>query len=111
MEEGHLVKANKKDGIITQKGGQFIKFNIRIKTLKGVLQWAYIRRKEPAESKIALESSNFKCDNQPAESEKGLKSAIKMNIERAHAILGQSNNDTTQKTAVDFKNANLEECA
>ncbi len=33
-------------------------------------------------------------------SKKGLKSAIKMNIERTHAILGHSNEDTTQKTAV-----------
>jgi hypothetical protein len=33
------------------------------------------------------------------ESKKGLKSAIKMNFERVHAILGHSNEDTTQKTA------------
>jgi hypothetical protein len=49
--------------------------------------------------KIAAESSNIKSDNQPAESKKVLKSAIKMNIERAHAILGHSNEDMTQKTA------------
>jgi hypothetical protein len=59
---------------------------------------AHIKRKEPAESKIAAESSIFKSDNQPAESRKVLKSAIKMNIERVHAILGHSNEDTTQKT-------------
>jgi hypothetical protein len=41
----------------------------------------------------------MKSDDQLAESKKGLESAIKMNIERAHAILGHSNEDTTQKTA------------
>ncbi len=61
---------------------------------------AYIKVKEPAESKIAAESSSFKSENQPAESKKELKSAIKMNIKRAHAILGYSNEDTTGKTAV-----------
>jgi hypothetical protein len=88
MEEGHSMKAKNKDGITAQKGGQVIKFNIRVKTPKRVLWCAYIKRKEPAESKIAAESSNFKSDNQPAESKKGLKSAIKKSTERAHAILG-----------------------
>ncbi len=37
MEEGHIVKVNKKDGIIVQKGGRVIKFNIRVKMPKGVL--------------------------------------------------------------------------
>ncbi len=31
MEEGHLVKDNKKDGITAQKGGRVIKFNIIVK--------------------------------------------------------------------------------
>ncbi len=44
------------------------------------------------------ESSDFKSDNQPAKSKKGLKSAIKMDIKRAHAILGHSNEYTTHKT-------------
>jgi hypothetical protein len=70
-----------------------------VETQKGVLWCAYIKRNEP-KSEIAAESSNLKSNNQPAESEKGLKSAIKMNIERAHAILGHSNEDTTQKKAV-----------
>ncbi len=56
---------------------------------------AYIKRKESAESEIVAESSNFKSDNQPAERKKELKSLIKMNIERAHAILGDSNEDMT----------------
>jgi hypothetical protein len=64
---------------------------------KGVLWCAYIKRNEP-KSEIAAESSDLKSNNQPAESKKELKSAIKMNIERAHAILGHSNEDTTQKT-------------
>jgi hypothetical protein len=65
---------------------------------KGVLWCAYIKRKQPAESKILAESSNFKSDDQPAEREKGLKSAVKMNIKRVHAILGHSNEDTPGKT-------------
>jgi hypothetical protein len=65
---------------------------------KGVLWCAYIKRNEP-KSEIAAESSVLKSNNQPVESEKGLKSAIKMNIEIAHAILGNSNEDTTPKMA------------
>jgi hypothetical protein len=65
---------------------------------KGVLWCAYIKRNEP-KSDIAAESNDLKNNNQTVESKKGLKSAIKMNIERAHAILGHSNEDTTQKTA------------
>jgi hypothetical protein len=98
MEEGHSVKANKKDGITVQKGEQVIKFDIRVEMPKGVLWCAYIKRNEP-ESEIAVESSDLKSNNQPAESKKGLKSAIKMNIERSLAILGHSNEDTTQKMA------------
>jgi hypothetical protein len=53
---------------------------------------AYIKRNEP-KSEIAAESSDLKNNNQIAESKKGLKSAIKMNIERVHAILGHSSED------------------
>jgi hypothetical protein len=95
LEEDHLVKVNKKDGITAQKGGQVIKFDIRVKNPKGVLWCAYTKRKEPTESKIAAESSDFKSDNQPAESKKRLKSAIKMVMKRAHAILGHSDKDST----------------
>jgi hypothetical protein len=98
MDKGHSVKANKKDGITVQKGGQDIKFEIRVEMPKGVLWCAYIKRNEP-KSEIAAESGDLKSNNQPAESKKGLKSAIKMNIERAHAILGHSNEHTTQKMA------------
>ncbi len=45
IEEDLLVKANKKDVITAQKCGQVIKFNIRVKMLKGVLWCAYIKRK------------------------------------------------------------------
>jgi hypothetical protein len=93
------VKANKKDGIAVQKGGRVIKFDIRVETPKGVLWCAYIKRNE-TRSEIAAESSDLKNNNQIAESKKGLKSAVKMNIKRAHAILGHSNEDTTQKMAL-----------
>jgi hypothetical protein len=43
MEEGHKVIADKKDGITVQKGGQIIKFDIRVETKKGVLWCAYIK--------------------------------------------------------------------
>jgi hypothetical protein len=99
MEEGHSLKANKKDKITVQKGGPVIKFDIRVETPKGVLWCAYIKRNEP-KNEIVAESSDLKNNNQTAESEKGLMSAIKMNIERAHAILGHSNEDTTRKMAV-----------
>ncbi len=99
MEEDHSVKANKKDRITVQKHGRVTKFDIRVETPKGVLWCAYIKRNEP-KSEIVAESIDLKNNNQTAESKKGLKSAIKMNIERAHAILGHSNEDTTQKTAV-----------
>jgi hypothetical protein len=89
---------NNKDGITAQKGGQDIKFDFRVEMPKRVLWCAYIKRNKTAESKIVAESSGFKSDHQPAESKKELKSAIKINIERAHAILGQSNEDITQKT-------------
>jgi hypothetical protein len=94
MEEGHSVKANKKGGIAVQKSGKVIKFDIRVEMPKGVLWCAYIRRNEP-KSEIAAESSDLKNNNRIAESKKGLKSAIKMNFERAHAILGHSNEGTT----------------
>jgi hypothetical protein len=58
MEEGHWVKANNKDEITAQKGGQVIKFDIRAKTPNEVLWCAYIKRKEPAKSKIEEESNN-----------------------------------------------------
>ncbi len=88
------MKANKNDGIAVEKGGRVIKFDIRVETPKGVLWCACIKRNEP-KSKIVAESSDLKNNNQTAESKKGLKSAINMNIERAHAILGHSNEDTT----------------
>jgi hypothetical protein len=64
------------------------------------LRCAYIKRNEP-KNEIAAGSSDLKNNNQTMESKKGLKSALKMNSERAHAILGHSNEDTTtQKMAV-----------
>jgi hypothetical protein len=62
MEEGHSVKANKKDGIAVQKGGQVIKFDIRVETPKGVLWCAYIKRNEP-KHEIVAKSSDFKNNN------------------------------------------------
>jgi hypothetical protein len=98
MEGGHSVKANKKDGITVQKGEGVMRFDIRVEMPKGVLWCAYIKRNEP-KSEIAAESSDLKINNQPAESKKGLKSVIKMNIEKVHAILGHSNEDTTRNMA------------
>ncbi len=62
MEEGHSVKANKKDKVTVQKGGQVIKFDIRVETRKGVLWCVYIKRNEP-ESEIAAESSDLKSNS------------------------------------------------
>ncbi len=93
------MKANKTDGIAVQKGRRVIKFDIRVETPKEVLWCAYIKRNEP-KNEIAAESSDLKNNNQTMESKKGLKSALKMNSERVHAILGHSNEDTTEKTAV-----------
>jgi hypothetical protein len=42
MEEGHKVIGTKKDGLSVKKGGRVIKFDIRVKTPKGVLWCAYI---------------------------------------------------------------------
>ncbi len=47
MEEGHSVKANKKDGIAVQKGGQVIKFDFRVETPKGVLWFHTSREMSP----------------------------------------------------------------
>jgi hypothetical protein len=43
MEEGHSVKANKKDGNAVQKSVRVVKFDIRVETPKGVLWCAYIK--------------------------------------------------------------------
>ncbi len=37
MEKGHKVIWKKKDGLSVKKGGQVIKFDIRVETPKGVL--------------------------------------------------------------------------
>ena len=52
MEEGHKVSGNKKDGLSVEKGGRVIKFDIRVKTPKGVLWCAYIRRPESKEKSL-----------------------------------------------------------
>jgi hypothetical protein len=94
MEEGHKISGNKKDGITDQKGSRVIKFDIKVETPKGVLWCAYIKRPE-ANGEIAAGVSN----NQPKEIVNVLPPAIKMNIERAHSILGHSSKDTTRRTA------------
>ena len=43
MEEGHLIRANKKIGITVCKGNCEIKFDIQVETPKGVLWCAYIK--------------------------------------------------------------------
>jgi hypothetical protein len=97
MEEGHKVTGNKKDGLSVKKGRQVIKFDIRVETPKGVLWCAYIQRPE-SEGEVAAGMSEDKSD-QPNESMQELVPAIKMNIERAHAILGHASKGATRRTA------------
>jgi hypothetical protein len=94
MKEGHKTSGSKKDGITLQKGSQVIKFDIKVETPKGVLWCTYIKRPE-ANGEIAAGVSN----NQHKEIVNILPPAIEMNIERAHAILGHSSEDTTRRTA------------
>jgi hypothetical protein len=74
------VKANKKDGITVQKGGQIIKLDIRVETPKGVLWCAYIKRND-SENEIATELSDTVSNNQPVKCKKEIKSIYKMSIE------------------------------
>ncbi len=97
MEEGHKVIGNKKDGLSVEKGGWSIKFDIRVETPKGELWCAYIRRPE-SEGEVAAGMSGNKGDNQPNKSVQP-NPAIKMSIERAHAILGHSSEGKTRQTA------------
>ena len=94
IEEGHKVAGNKKDSLSVKKGGRVIKFDIRVKTPKGVLWCAYIQRPE-SEGEVAAGMSDDRGDNQPNESVQELTLAIKMNIEQAHAILGHSREGKT----------------
>ncbi len=98
MEEGHKMTGNKKDGITVEKGARVIKFDIRVKTPKGVLWCASIKQPE-SNGEIAAGMSNNKSINQPKESMQELTPAIKMNIEQAHAVLGHSSEETTRQTA------------
>ncbi len=81
------MTAYKKDGITVQKGGQIIKFDIRVETPKGVLWCAYIKQLQP-ESKLAAGMISNRVSNKTVKSMKELTLAIKMNFEQAHAILG-----------------------
>jgi hypothetical protein len=98
LEEDHKMTGNKKDGITVEKGTQVIIFDIRVKTPKGVLWCAYIKRPE-SNREITAGMSNNKSINQPKGSVQELTPEIKMNIERAHAILGHSSEETTWRTA------------
>jgi hypothetical protein len=80
MEEGHKVTADKNDGITVQKGGQIIKFDIRVETPKRVLWCAYIKQSEP-KSEVAAGMIDNKVGNQTIKCVKKLTPAIKMNIE------------------------------
>jgi hypothetical protein len=88
MEEGHKVSGGKKDGLSVEKGGRVIKFDIRVKTPKGVLWCSYIRRPE-SKGEVTAGMRNNRCDNQMNTSIQ-LNPAIKMSIEQAHATLGHS---------------------
>ena len=98
MEEGHKVTGSKKDGLTAQKGRIVIKFDIRVKTPKGVLWCACIKRPE-SDREVAAGLNDNKIDNQPTKSVQDLTSAIKMSIERAHAILGDLSEGATWRTA------------
>jgi hypothetical protein len=98
MEEGHKITGNKKDGLSAEKGGRIIKFDIRVETPKGVLWCTYIQRSESEEGEVAAGMSDNKGDNQPNRSVI-LNPAIKMSIDRAHAIFGHSSEGKTRQTA------------
>jgi hypothetical protein len=81
------VTGNKNDGITVQKGRQVIKFDIRVETPKGALWCAYIKWPEP-DCNIATGVSNGNPAKQTIVSmQEILPPAIKVNIEKAHAIL------------------------
>jgi hypothetical protein len=93
------VTGNKNDGITVRKGGQVIKFDIRVETPKEVLWCAYIMRPEP-DGKIAAGVSNGNPAKQTFSSmQERLPPTIKMNIERAHAIWGHFGEDIIKWTA------------
>ncbi len=89
----------KKYGLSVEKGkgGWVIKFDIRVKTPKGVLWCVYICRPE-SKGEVAAGMSNDRGDNQPNKSMQ-LNPVIKMSIEQAHAILGHSSKGKTRQTA------------
>jgi hypothetical protein len=62
MEEGHSMKANKKDGIAVQKGGQVIKFEIRVEMPKGVL-WCDTSREMNPKVKVRQNQVILKNNN------------------------------------------------
>jgi hypothetical protein len=97
MEESYKVVGTKKDGLSVEKRGQVIKFDIRVETSKGVLWCAYIQRPED-KGEVAAGMSDNKGDNQPNKNVK-LNPAIKMSIDRAHAILRHSSEGKTRETA------------
>ncbi len=83
-----------------EKGRRVITFDIRVKTPKGVLWRAYIKRHE-SDGEVAAVISDNKLDKQPIESvQEELPPAIKMNIEQANAILGHTSKEATWQTAV-----------
>jgi hypothetical protein len=77
MEEDYKVVGTKKDGLSVEKRGLVIKFDIRVKTPKGVLWCAYIRRPEDNGEVAAGMSDDNKGDNQPVK----LNPAIKMSVD------------------------------
>jgi len=62
MEERHMIKESKKNGITACKGNHEIKFNIRVETPKGVLWCAYIKRHDP-KNEVATEANDVVSDN------------------------------------------------
>jgi hypothetical protein len=73
--------------------------DIRVKTPKGMLWCAHIKKND-SNGKVAAGSINNHYVAMSIESKKELKPALRMHIGRAHAILGHANEDATQKMAV-----------
>ena len=62
LEEGHMIKGSKKNGITACKGNHEIKLNNRVETPKGVLWCAYINRHDQ-ENEAATEANDVVSDN------------------------------------------------
>jgi hypothetical protein len=81
MENGWCLGGNSAQGIVLQKNGLGIRFDIRVETAKGVLLAGCMRRKafEPVSSAPAV---------------------TQLSIQQAHSRLGHMSEDSTRKAAI-----------